>query len=291
MKKKVFSQWFAALLLFSAFASWAAISVRDAAATGRNTPVGDTADIEAVNQVELDLGNFQISGDFDKFSQLYADDFAIVGSSGNVVNKKKLLSAGFRDKLEWFETGPIDILVFGNVALGQGVVREKRNENGKVTHPQLVWGDLLEKRTGKWVLVRSLSGDLPDSFKAVSDPSTAEEIKKLEQDIGDAMVAVDLEKLNQVYADDFATIASSGKLYRKEGLLGDFKSGEYKLVSFELGPMNVQAFGNVAVVQAGVKEKTIEDGKDISRQVAFLDLFEKRSSKWVMVRSLAAKVS
>jgi hypothetical protein len=100
MKKSAFSQWFVAWLLFSAFASWPAISVGDAAANSRNTPVRDTDDIEAVKQVELDLGNFQISGDFDKYSQLWADDFAMVGSSGNVVNKKKLLSAGFPDKLE-----------------------------------------------------------------------------------------------------------------------------------------------------------------------------------------------
>lgn len=290
MKKKVFSRWFVALLLFSAFASWAAISVRDAAKS-RNTPVGDAADIEAVKQVELDLGNFQISGDFNKYSQLYADDFAIVGSSGNVVDKKKLLSTGFPDKLVWFETGPIDIQVFGNVALGQGVVREKRNENGKVTNPQLVWADLLEKRAGKWVVVRSLNGDLPDSPKAVPDPNAGGEIKKLEQDIGDAMVAVDLEKLNQAYADDWATVGSSGKLYHKEGLLDDFKSGEHKLVSFELGPMNVQAFGSVAVVQASVKEKRIQDGKDISGQFVFIDLLKKREGKWVIVRTLGARVS
>jgi ketosteroid isomerase-like protein len=251
----------------------------------------DPADIEAVKQVELDLGNFQISGDFDKYSQLYADDFAIVGSSGNVVNKKELLSTGFPDKLVWFETGPIDIQVFGNVALGQGVVREKRNENGKVTNPQLVWGDLLEKRAGKWVVVRSLSGDLPNSSRAVPDPSAAEEIKKLERDIGDAMVAVDLEKLNQAYADDWATVGSSGKLFRKEDLLDDFKSGEHKLVSFELGPMNVQAFGNVAVVQAGVTEKRIQNGKDISGQFVFMDLLKKRAGKWVIVRTLGTRVS
>ena len=239
MKKSIFSQGFA-VLLFAALVSWAGISIRDAAAKSRNTQIGNTADIEAVKQVELDLGNFQISGDFDKFSQLYADDFAIVGSSGNVVTKNKLLSAGFPDKLEWFETGPIDIQVFGNVALGQGVVREKRNENGKVTNPQLVWGDLLEKRAGKWVVVRSLYGDLSDSFKAVPDPSAAEEIEKLEQ---------------------------------------------------ELGPMNVQAFGNVAVVQAGVKEKRIQDGKDYSGQFVFVDLFEKRSGKWVIVRTLSARSS
>lgn len=251
----------------------------------------DPADIEAVKQVELDLGNFQISGDFDKYSQLYADDFAVVVSSGDVVNKKKLLSAGFPDKLEWFETGPMDILVFGNVALGQGVVRERRNENGKVTNPQLVWGDLLEKRAAKWVVVRSLSGDLPNSFTAVADPSAAKGIKEFEQGVGDAMVAVDLEKLNQAYADSWATVGSSGKLYRKENLLDDFKSGEYKLVSFELGPMNVQAFGNVAVAQAGVTEKRVQNGKAISGQFVFMDLLKKRAGKWVIVRTLGAKVS
>src|ERR1700729_2366443 len=33
-------------------------------------------------------------------------------------------------------------------------------------------------------------------------------------------------------------------IFRKEDLLDDFKSGEHKLVSFELGPVNVQPFGN-----------------------------------------------
>jgi ketosteroid isomerase-like protein len=290
MKKSIFSQEFAALLL-AALVLWAGIGIRDAAAKSRNTSTGDTTDIEAVKQLELDLGNFQISGDFEKYSQLWADDFAMVGSSGNVVNKKKLLSAGFSDKLEWFETGPIDIQVFGKVALGQGVVREKRNEKGNVTHPQLVWADLMEKRAGNWVVVRTLSGDLPDSPKAVPDPSAAEEIRKLEQDIGDAMVAVDLEKLDQAYADDFAAVGSSGELFHKGDLLDDFKSGEHKLVSFELGPVNVQAFGDVAVAQAGVKEKRIQDGKDYSGQFAFVDLFKKRAGKWVIVRTLAKKVS
>ena len=42
----------------------------------------DPADIEAVKQVELDLGNFQISGDFDKYSQLVSSMLTISQSSG-----------------------------------------------------------------------------------------------------------------------------------------------------------------------------------------------------------------
>jgi hypothetical protein len=105
------------------------------------------------------------------------------------------------------------------------------------------------------------------------------------------MVAVDINKLNQSYADDWATIGSAGKIFTKDSLLSDFKSGEHKLVSFENGPMDVQVIGNVAVAQTSVTEKRIQGGRDISGQFVFVDLLEKRAGKWLIVRTLAARVS
>ena len=122
------------------------------------------------------------------------------------------------------------------------------------------------------------------------DPVVIGAVKQVGQDMGDAMVAGDIDKLNQIYADDWATIGSSGKILTKEGLLSDFKSGKHKLLSFELGPMDVQVFGDVAIVQASVTEKRIHDGKDISGQFVFMDLLKKRDGKWVIVRTLGAKV-
>src|ERR671934_175437 len=119
-----------------------------------------------------------------------------------------------------------------------------------------------------------------------NDPAVVDAVKQVGQDIGDAMVAGDIDKLNQIYADDWATIDSSGKIFTKESLLSDFKSGKHKLLSFELGPMDVQVFGEVAVVQAGVTEKRIHDGKDISGQFVFMDLLKKRDGRWVIVRTL-----
>ena len=81
------------------------------------------------------------------------------------------------------------------------------------------------------------------------------------------MVAGDIEKLNQIYADDFATIGSSGKTITKQNLLSDFESFHDKLEWFENGPMDVHVFGNVAVAQASVTEKRIHDGKDISGEL------------------------
>ncbi len=123
------------------------------------------------------------------------------------------------------------------------------------------------------------------------DPTAINAIKQLEQDMGDAMVRVDIDKLNQIYADDFATIGSSAKIITKQDLLGDFESFHDKLESFETGPMDVQVFGNVAVVHGSVTEKRIRDGKDASGEFVWMDLLEKRAGKWVVVRSAGARVN
>jgi ketosteroid isomerase-like protein len=256
----------------------------------------DPAVIDAVKQVEQDMGKAMAAGDIDKLNQIYADDFATIGSSGKIITKQNLLSdfESFHDKLEWFEVGPMDVQVFGNVAAAQGSVKEKRSRNGKDTSGEFAWMDLLEKRAGKWVVVRSAAARLvlADSSKAQSqDPIVVETIRQFEQDIGDAMVARNIARLNQAYADDWATIGSSGKIITKENLLSDFKSGKHKLVSFENGAMDVQVLGNVAVVQAGVNEKRIHDGKDISGEFVFMDVLEKRAGRWVVVRTLGASVN
>jgi ketosteroid isomerase-like protein len=123
-----------------------------------------------------------------------------------------------------------------------------------------------------------------------TDPTVVNAIKQLEQDMGDAMVRADIDKLNQIYADDFATVGSSGKVITKKDLLQDFESFHDKLVSFENGPMDVQVFGNVAVVHGSVTEKRSRDGKDTSGQFVWMDLLEKRDGNWVVLRSAGAKV-
>jgi ketosteroid isomerase-like protein len=131
---------------------------------------------------------------------------------------------------------------------------------------------------------------LATSPQPSNDPTVVNALKQLEQDMGDAMVRVDIDRLNQIYADDFATIGSSGTVITKKDLLRDFGSFHDKLESFENGPMDVQVFGNVAVVHAIVTEKRIRDGKDTSGEFVWMDLLEKRAGKWVVVRSAGARV-
>ena len=247
--------------------------------------------VETLKQLERDIGDAMVAGDIDKLNQIYADDWAAIGSSGKIFTKESLLRdfRSGKDKLVSFELGRVDVQVFGNVAVAHGSVTEKRIYDGKDTSGESVYMDLLKKRAGKWVVVRTAGARVKaDSPEAPS--KDIDTVKQLERDMGDAMVAGDIDKLNQIYADDWADMGSSGETTTKETLLRDFKSFHDKLESFELGPTDVQVFGNVAVAHGNVTEKRTRDGKDTSGEFAWMDLLEKRADKWLVVRSAGARV-
>jgi len=257
---------------------------------------GDPATIDAVKRVAQDMGDAMIAADVPRLDRIYGDDFATVTMTGKVVTKKDLLVdfASFHDKLVWFENGPIDVQVFGNVAVSQGTVKERRSRDGKDTSGEFAWMDLLERRDGRWVVVQSAAARLAPAGASGApppDPAAADVIRTLEQHVGDAMVALDLDTLKEGYADDWATVRAGGSVFTREGLLDEFTSRKHRLVSFELGPMKVQVLGDVAMIQCGVTEKRIQDGKDISGAFVFMDLLEKRAGKWVIFRTLGARVT
>jgi hypothetical protein len=140
------------------------------------------------------------------------------------------------------------------------------------------------------VCVGLAGANSPESPVPTRDPALIDSVKQVEQELGDAMVAVDVDRVSQVLADDWESVGMSGKTYRKEDFLRDLKSGKDKLEAFALGPMDVQVFGNVAAAHAGVTEKRLRDGKDTSGEFVWMDLLERRGGKWVIVRSAGARV-
>lgn len=115
------------------------------------------ADVAAIRQLGKDMGDAMVAGDVAKLDQMFADDWASVGGSGKVLTKEEFLRNHITGthRLEWFELGPIDVQVLGNSAVAQGGVVETRGNEKNV---QMIYADLLEKRAGKWVVVRSMGG-------------------------------------------------------------------------------------------------------------------------------------
>jgi len=126
--------------------------------------------------------------------------------------------------------------------------------------------------------------------KPSQDPADISAIKQLEQDMGDAMISLDMERLSQIYADDFVTVGSSRRVFTKADIMNDFQSFHDKLESFENGAIDVQVFGNVAVANGSVSEKRSRGGKDVSGEFLWTDLLEKRAGKWQVVRSAGYRI-
>ena len=116
-------------------------------------------------------------------------------------------------------------------------------------------------------------------------PSVSQIVKQLERDWVEAAKAGDADKLGQILADDWVSIAPDGAKQTKQGDLADVKSGASKLESFEFGPMEVKVLGNVAVVQGSDTEKSTSKGKDSSGKYVWTDVFAKIDGKWQAVRS------
>jgi ketosteroid isomerase-like protein len=144
-----------------------------------------------------------------------------------------------------------------------------------------------------WALVAAACVGVASAGSAQTqwnDPAVVETLKQIERDMGQAMVAVDIEKLNRIFADDWTSIGASGAVVTKEKVLSNFKSGVDRLEAFELGPMDVQVKGNVAVVHGSVTETRTRAGKDVSGEYVWMDLMEKRNGTWVVTRTAGAKV-
>jgi ketosteroid isomerase-like protein len=149
-------------------------------------------------------------------------------------------------------------------------------------------------RTFFGVLVLVWSCVVPQVVRAAEAPAQdsgeVETLKRLGQQMGDAMIARDIDALDRIFADDWVTVGASGKTVTKESVLQAFKSGTDTLESFVLGPMEVLVLGNVAAVRGTVTEKRHRDGKDVSGELLYMDLLEKRDGTWVVIRSAGVRL-
>jgi len=144
-------------------------------------------------------------------------------------------------------------------------------------------------RTFLGVLVLAWSCIVPQMARAAEAPAQdgdeVETLKRLGQQMGDAMVARDIAALDRIFADDWVSVGASGKVVTKESVLQGFKSGGDTLDSFVLGPMDVLVLGNIASVKGTVTEKRHHGDKDASGEFVYMDLLEKRAGRWVVIRS------
>ena len=73
------------------------------------------------------------------------------------------------------------------------------------------------------------------SITQSKDPTVIEAVKQVEQSMGKAMVDGDIEKLKEIYADDFASVGSDGKRTTKQNLVSDLNPSMTNSTGMKMG--------------------------------------------------------
>ncbi len=123
-------------------------------------------------------------------------------------------------------------------------------------------------------------------------PSAPEqELLKVENNWGDALLKNDVAELERIYADEYLFTDPEGVTWNKSQDLANTKSGASKITSFKMEDMKVHVYGGAAVVTGkAILEGTFQ-GKDISGTHRFTDTFVKRAGRWQCVATQSTLVA
>ena len=138
-------------------------------------------------------------------------------------------------------------------------------------------------------LLLTATGPLPVNAAVAPGQSVEQEVMQMEREWTEAPMHHDATPLERIVADDWVGINWDGKTYTKAQIIGDIKSGAFRMDSVTLDPIKVRVFGDTAVATGGDTEKSQYQGKDSSGHYVWTDVYLKRNGHWQAVASQSTR--
>lgn len=113
--------------------------------------------------------------------------------------------------------------------------------------------------------------------------SAEQEIIKLEDEWGDALIKHDPAPLGKIIADDFIGTTPGGAVYTKAQLLESVKSNKEDIISMADDEVKVHVYGDAAVISARNTIKMRVEGKETSYLSRYTDTWIKQDGYWKCV--------
>jgi ketosteroid isomerase-like protein len=121
--------------------------------------------------------------------------------------------------------------------------------------------------------------------------SNDQELIKLENEWGEALVKHDWAFLDQILADDYIWTDPDGNSWTKTELLASLKSGEDVITSAVTEGIRVRIYGDAAVVRGRTTVKEQCKGKDISGEYRWTDMWVKDyAGRWRCVADHSSRI-
>ena len=113
--------------------------------------------------------------------------------------------------------------------------------------------------------------------------SVEQELIKLENEWGDALIKHDPAPIDKMLADDFIGTTSEGTIYTKAQLLEGVKSSKEDIISMVDDEVKVHVYGDAAVMSARNTIKMRVEGKETIFLDRYTDAWVKRDDRWKCV--------
>jgi len=101
----------------------------------------------------------------------------------------------------------------------------------------------------------------------------------------DALVKSDMTALDSIFADTYVDTDEHSHRGSKQDMFSFLKSGDLKLDSIKLSDMQVQIYGDAAVVVGSSTQAGSFLGGPVAEKIIFTDTFVKQNGKWRAVAS------
>ena len=130
----------------------------------------------------------------------------------------------------------------------------------------------------------------PENASPAGPPKAGPELLTLEQSWADAVKHRDVEKIDQLQAEEYVFTDPAGQVWTKTRELDTIRSGDLMIDAFELSEMNVRLYENTAVVTLRIVWHGQFRGTDISGPQRMTDVYVKRDGRWRCVASQATRI-
>jgi ketosteroid isomerase-like protein len=113
--------------------------------------------------------------------------------------------------------------------------------------------------------------------------SVEQELIKLENEWGEAIVKHDAASIDRIMADDYMGTYVDGSFFTKAQYIEYVKSSKEEILSLVIDEWKVGVYGDAAVVMGRTTMKMQSAGKEMTYQVRFTDTWVKRAGRWQCV--------
>ena len=111
------------------------------------------------------------------------------------------------------------------------------------------------------------------------------EIRKLEEELTQTEMSVDVNVLDQIYADDIMVTAPIGVCVDKAAVMTEVRQAAEKAVvaRYDKDDLKVRAYGDTAVSSYRMTAEAMFEGTEIKRQLCITNVWMKRNKGWQIV--------